>query len=112
MHRRHHNRRWRLIGARRNADFLPCRGNREIERKERGRERRRVAQSTTRVPMWNQAKKGEILNDREQMSNCAGEGKGRSTRSGKVRKARERAERMVIIGEKEWRHTTRLFSLR
>jgi len=38
MLRRHHNRRWRLIGVRRDADFLPCRGNREIERKERRRE--------------------------------------------------------------------------
>jgi hypothetical protein len=32
------------------------------------------------------SEKGEILNDREQMSNCAGEGKGRSNRSEKFGK--------------------------
>lgn len=53
---------YRRARARRNADFPPCRGNREIERKERSREKERerdrdAAQSTTRVPMWNQAKR-------------------------------------------------------
>jgi len=32
------------------------------------------------------SEKGEILNDREQMSNCVGEGKGRSSRSEKFGK--------------------------
>lgn len=68
MLRRHHNR--PLASYR--ADFLPCRGNREIERKERGREREKEGKEggetsrnlRGRIPMWNQAKR-EILNESE-----------------------------------------------
>jgi len=102
----HHNRRWRLIGARRNVDFLPCRSNCEIERKERSRERRRaIYDEGSNVES---GEKGEILNDREQMSNCAGEGKGRSNRSEKFEK-RENEPKGRLSDEKERRGHVSLF---
>lgn len=99
--RRHHNR--PLASYR--ADFLPCRGNREIERKERGRERKRerkrggrdVAQSTKKGTNVESGEKREILNESECLT---GGGKDRSTCGvGKVRRARtsrrERKRRVI-----------------
>lgn len=96
--RRHHNR--PLASYR--ADFLPCRGNREIERKERRRERERegkrggrgVAQSTRKGTNVESGEKREILNESECLT---GGGKDRSTCGvGKVRRARTKSS-----GEKE-----------
>lgn len=89
MLRRHHNR--PLASYR--ADFLPCRGNREIERKERRRERERererggrdVAQSTKKGTNVESSEKREILNE----SKCLTGGEKDRSRSEKF-EGRER----------------------